>query len=106
MRIAIRSLALEFCSVTPLLATLALLAAGLAPAHRSTRTCRTPSSPCHPRWRSRPNAMPGNDVIWGGRIVQVQNYADHSEVELLAYPLDSSQRPQVATTVATAASSP
>jgi outer membrane lipoprotein len=33
-------------------------------------------------------------VIWGGRIVQVANLADHSEVELLAYPLDSSQRPK------------
>ncbi|MDE2307531.1 MAG: Slp family lipoprotein [Xanthomonadaceae bacterium] len=34
-------------------------------------------------------------VIWGGRIVQVTNLADHSEIELLAYPLDSSQRPRV-----------
>ena len=34
-------------------------------------------------------------VIWGGTIVQVKNYADHSEVELLAYPLDSSQRPKI-----------
>lgn len=33
-------------------------------------------------------------VIWGGRIVQVSNFSDHSEVELLAYPLDSSQRPK------------
>jgi outer membrane lipoprotein len=41
-----------------------------------------------------PERYSGNAVIWGGRIVQVQNFADHSEVELLAYPLDSSQRPQ------------
>lgn len=33
-------------------------------------------------------------VIWGGRIVKVTNMADHTEVELLSYPLDSSQRPQ------------
>lgn len=33
-------------------------------------------------------------VIWGGRIVDVKNLADHSEIELLAYPLDGSQRPK------------
>ncbi len=33
-------------------------------------------------------------VIWGGRIVKVTNLADRTEVELLAYPLDRSQRPQ------------
>jgi outer membrane lipoprotein len=41
-----------------------------------------------------PERYAGGDVIWGGRIVQVMNLADHSEVELLAYPLDSSQRPK------------
>jgi outer membrane lipoprotein len=34
------------------------------------------------------------DVIWGGRIVNVRNFADHSEIEVLAYPLDGSQRPK------------
>jgi len=41
-----------------------------------------------------PERFAGGDVIWGGRIVQVVNLADHSEIELLAYPLDSSQRPK------------
>ena len=41
-----------------------------------------------------PERYAGGDVVWGGRIVQVMNLADHSEVELLAYPLDSSQRPK------------
>ncbi|MGH8160233.1 MAG: Slp family lipoprotein [Rhodanobacter sp.] len=41
-----------------------------------------------------PERYAGGEVIWGGRIVQVTNFADHSEVELLAYPLDSSQRPR------------
>lgn len=41
-----------------------------------------------------PERYNGNDVIWGGRIVGVQNFPDHSEVELLAYPLDGSQRPK------------
>ena len=35
------------------------------------------------------------EVIWGGRIVAVRNFPDHSEVEMLDYPLDSSQRPRV-----------
>ncbi|HUH31844.1 MAG TPA: Slp family lipoprotein [Rhodanobacter sp.] len=41
-----------------------------------------------------PERFTNQAVIWGGRIVQVTNLADHSEVELLAYPLDSSQRPK------------
>lgn len=41
-----------------------------------------------------PERYAGNAVVWGGRIVQVTNLADHSEIELLAYPLDSSQRPK------------
>jgi len=34
-------------------------------------------------------------VIWGGRVVAVRNFADHSEIELLDFPLDSSQRPRL-----------
>ncbi|TCV94703.1 outer membrane lipoprotein [Luteibacter rhizovicinus] len=41
-----------------------------------------------------PERYGSSDVIWGGRIVQVRNFPDHSEVEVLAYPLDGSQRPQ------------
>ena len=41
-----------------------------------------------------PERYAGGAVIWGGRIVQVTNLADHSEVEVLAYPLDASQRPK------------
>ncbi|GAB2569503.1 Slp family lipoprotein [Dyella jejuensis] len=33
-------------------------------------------------------------VIWGGSVVGVRNFQDHSEIEILAYPLDGSQRPQ------------
>lgn len=33
-------------------------------------------------------------VIWGGSVVDVRNFPDHTEIEILAYPLDSSQRPQ------------
>ncbi|HEV2623318.1 MAG TPA: Slp family lipoprotein [Frateuria sp.] len=41
-----------------------------------------------------PEQFANRPVIWGGRIVGVNNLADHSEVEILAYPLDSSQRPR------------
>ena len=41
-----------------------------------------------------PENFSNREVIWGGRIVQVKVFADHSEIELLAYPLDSSQRPK------------
>ncbi|MBP1475168.1 Slp family lipoprotein [Frateuria sp. MAH-13] len=41
-----------------------------------------------------PEQFASKQVIWGGRIVGVTNLADHSEVEILAYPLDKSQRPQ------------
>jgi outer membrane lipoprotein len=42
-----------------------------------------------------PERYSGNEVVWGGRIVHVSNFPDHSEIELLGYPLDSSQRPRV-----------
>ncbi|MHC1479766.1 Slp family lipoprotein [Frateuria aurantia] len=35
----------------------------------------------------------GKDVIWGGRILSVANFSDHSEIDILAYPTDTSQRP-------------
>lgn len=41
-----------------------------------------------------PERYNGNEVVWGGRIVHVSNFADHTEIELLGYPLDSSQRPR------------
>lgn len=34
-------------------------------------------------------------VVWGGKVIGVRNFADHSEIEVLAYPLDSSQRPRL-----------
>lgn len=42
-----------------------------------------------------PQQYSNADVIWGGRIVEVRNFPDHSEIEIAAYPLDSSQRPKV-----------
>lgn len=43
-----------------------------------------------------PGQFTNADVIWGGQVVEVRNLSDHSEMEVVAYPLDSSQRPKLA----------
>lgn len=40
-----------------------------------------------------PERYHGLDVVWGGKIVGVQNLADSTEVQIVAYPLDGAQRP-------------
>ena len=74
-----------------LLVLLSMLGCAPAPIYRATAqaTAATPFQVAQT-----PERSAGNDVIWGGRIVQVSNFSDHSEVELLAYPLDASQRPK------------
>lgn len=73
-------------------ATLLLLAAcAPAPIYKNTNGVIT-AAPA--QVVQTPERYSRGDVIWGGRIVQVNNLSDHSEVELLAYPLDSSQRPK------------
>ncbi len=42
-----------------------------------------------------PEQYQGRTVVWAGTVVQVTNYDDHSEIEVLSYPLDSSQRPVI-----------
>lgn len=42
-----------------------------------------------------PGNFRGMQVVWGGRVVSVSNLADSSEIEVLAYPLDASQRPRL-----------
>ena len=41
-----------------------------------------------------PERFSQGSVIWGGRVVGVRNLPDHSEIEVMAYPLDSSLRPR------------
>lgn len=41
-----------------------------------------------------PERYQGARVIWGGSVIGVENLADHTEVELLAWPLDPAQRPR------------
>lgn len=42
-----------------------------------------------------PELYQGTVVLWGGAIVATRNLADYSEIEVLSYPLDRSQRPRV-----------
>ena len=40
-----------------------------------------------------PEGYSDRTVLWGGMILGVENLADRTEVKVLAYPLDRSQRP-------------
>jgi outer membrane lipoprotein len=40
-----------------------------------------------------PERYHGADIVWGGKIVDVRNLADTTEVQIVAYPLDGAQRP-------------
>lgn len=72
-------------------AVIALAACAPAPIYKSAgaTVAATPAQVAQT-----PERFSNSDVIWGGRIVQVKVLSDHSEIELLAYPLDSSQRPK------------
>lgn len=37
----------------------------------------------------------GRTALWGGTILNIQNLKDSTHLEILAYPLDSSQRPDL-----------
>lgn len=39
-------------------------------------------------------AMRGKEVLWGGMIINSTNFESQSRLEVLAYPLDSTQYPQ------------
>lgn len=41
------------------------------------------------------SALLGEDVLWGGVIVNSSNLEDSTQLEVLAYPLDDEQRPRV-----------
>jgi outer membrane lipoprotein len=86
----IRLATLMFRSLVP--ATVVLLAA-CAPAPIYKPAADVITAPPFQVAQS-PEQFAHRQVIWGGRIVAVTNLSDHSEVELLAYPLDSSQRPK------------
>lgn len=79
--------------LTPCLAATALLLAACAPAplyKPAPDAVHVPPSVV----AQTPEQYSHAGVIWGGRIIGISNLANHTEIELLAYPLDSSQRPQ------------
>lgn len=43
--------------------------------------------------QQQPEGFRGAEVVWGGRIVAVENREDTTEVEVVAYPLDRDQQP-------------
>ena len=42
-----------------------------------------------------PQLAAGKAVLWGGLIMKTVNLKDRTQVEVLAYPLDGSERPQI-----------
>lgn len=81
----------------PLVALLAVVAVALtacapAPIYKATpgTVITTPSQVAAAADQYR-NAT----VIWGGRVIGVNNLSDHSEIEVLDFPLDNSQRPKL-----------
>ena len=44
---------------------------------------------------SRPQMAMGRQVLWGGVIMKTVNLEDRTQVEVLAYPLDGSERPKI-----------
>jgi outer membrane lipoprotein len=73
-----------------LVATLTVLAGCATPVFKDAPpTAETPMEIA-----AAPERYHGLDVVWGGKIVDVRNLADSTEVQIVAYPLDASQRPQ------------
>lgn len=42
-----------------------------------------------------PRDFKSAEIVSGGRVVSVRNLANQTEIEILGYPLDSSQRPRI-----------
>jgi outer membrane lipoprotein len=40
-----------------------------------------------------PERYHGAEVVWGGKILDLRNRADTTEVQVIAYPMDADQRP-------------
>lgn len=79
-------------SMPILLATAALAACAPAPIYPTGPALVTAAPTAI---AASPEGFQGKQVVWGGRVVALHNFADHSEIEVLAYPLDSSQRPRM-----------
>lgn len=44
-------------------------------------------------WQAAEGPARSEMVIWGGAVIEVRNFEKETEIEVLAYPLDSRQRP-------------
>ncbi|RFA24797.1 hypothetical protein CAI21_20220 [Alkalilimnicola ehrlichii] len=53
-----------------------------------------------PRAVAEMDARQGERVIWGGTVINVRNLEDRTRLEILAYPLDRSQRPRTGASAA------
>jgi outer membrane lipoprotein len=80
------------CVAPPIALTLALAACSPAPIYK---TAPGTLAVLPAQVAQAPEHYGNGQVIWGGSVIDVRNFPDHSEVEILAYPLDSSQRPQL-----------
>jgi outer membrane lipoprotein len=72
-----------------LVATLALLAGCATPVFKDA----PPAAATPAEIAAAPERYHGLDVVWGGKIVDVRNLVDSTEVQVVAYPLDGGQRP-------------
>lgn len=72
---------------------LALAACAPAPIYKADAAAFVAATP--EQVATAPDNFRDTQVVWGGRVVALRNFADHSEIEVLAYPLDSSQRPRL-----------
>lgn len=75
-------------------AALALLVAACAPAPLY-KVPRASAAMTPAQALSEADSVRGQQVVWGGTVVSVRNLPDSTVVQVLAYPLDSSQRPRL-----------
>lgn len=77
--------------VTLALAALSLVSCATGPRFDTAKYAASPS----PRQVAEaPDEPPARSVLWGGIIINSSNLENGTVVEVLAYPLDSSQRPR------------
>ncbi len=76
-------------------ALLALAACSTPPIKNAADTTPPPRVDLPPYRAVELDALPADEVLWGGMVIEVRNRADVSEIEVLAYPLDRKQRPML-----------
>jgi outer membrane lipoprotein len=72
---------------------LALLLAGCASSPVSTDGVEV--APIGPAHVLAGEAHEGQRVVWGGRIIGLNNFADYTEIAVVSYPLDRADRPRL-----------